>query len=1218
MNWERAISCVLVLSMILGCFSLLTNDAEAGLDYITDLGSPQATYRGADWHRNGEFMIAVGNDSSNNGIVDKYNPDDGSWTNLATTAGDRYNAVSNVEAFTWYDNMEYGINGWTTNSWYTTETLVGYTLITDVWDLQSINIDLTGKYVLACDIDASITAGWNGGDGFDPLGDALTKFEGAGHQITNLYINRPATNNVGLFGYTETTSSIANVSLRNMDITGAVSTGGLVGYNLGFINSSSTTGTVQANGANCGGLIGQSQGIVNECYSTAMIVGPQNVGGLIGYCNGDITNSYATGDVQGVSTVAGGLAGYLWTNNIYNSYATGQVTCPDKSGGLVGIAASSNLFYSYSTGLIIASTSFGGLVGDNSASTATDCFWDTMSSGMPTSPLGTGKNTPEMMTQVTFTNWDFAGIWTIDEGLSYPYLEIKVDLFAQWVQGNPSTVPDAGSGTSHGAAQSGSNIWWFGRHTTGNYDDGTRVAGSLISPLVDLPGISSMAAVIFSHWFDVESGGNYDSMTVSIKNSSESSWYELKRWDSSDTPVSQWNQEIIMLYGWQGETVQLNFTFDSQDASSNDFAGWHIDDVLFYTNDVYIVVGEPNGGYSAYATDGYSTFVDMGVNSFDFNDVAAGSIGHSFMAVGDGGNVQYYDGVNWNTIFGAKPDDTLTGVTFNGTHWFIVGYNSTGSGKAYYFTQAEFHNYGRVILHPIWDAPDWRFNDIAWSNTHPSHKQRPGLGAVVADGSIMSLGDPEIWTKEFPASGHPPARLGADMTYVLTSGATLMFGGTNTAHSNETWLHSTPTNSWYNFTPIVSPPPRYGCEVVYDHELNATILFGGFNASTYMDDTWIYWVDNNTWLELNPGNSPPGRYRHEMVYDEVNNRTIMFGGETSGGIIDDTWEFSGGTWTEITPAGSPPARMAHAMTYNSDKQQVVLFGGDDGNFRNDTWAFNVTSGQWNNITPEVSVSPSPPVRYRHEIVYDRYNGYVILFGGSNGGGFLGDTWVYVPAKGKWFNLYPNHHPSARRDFGFVYDFSDGEPKLFGGMDGAAISDTWQCSFHTPWGGDVVNESIGTNSENLTAIAFDSAGEDAVFVGHNGSHGVVYYYNFNTGNVAIAPDPGNQFSNHKFYDVGYIPNSPTEEVIILGQSAFQFLPNMADTSTTIYAYSDYPHILDIDFQVQSTGVSKLNQQVTIDNTYTFYVEANYTVGGFERWSDASINITAWYDEGNIGT
>jgi filamentous hemagglutinin family protein len=45
-------------------------------------------------------------------------------------------------------------------------------------DLQGINGDLTGRYVLGGDIDASATAAWNNGEGFAPLGDATTPFTG--------------------------------------------------------------------------------------------------------------------------------------------------------------------------------------------------------------------------------------------------------------------------------------------------------------------------------------------------------------------------------------------------------------------------------------------------------------------------------------------------------------------------------------------------------------------------------------------------------------------------------------------------------------------------------------------------------------------------------------------------------------------------------------------------------------------------------------------------------------------------------------------------------------------------------------------------------------------------------------------------------------------------------------------------------------------------------
>ena len=47
------------------------------------------------------------------------------------------------------------------------------TLIYNVNDLQDMNLDPTGDYELANDIDASATVGWNGGEGFVPIGGGL-------------------------------------------------------------------------------------------------------------------------------------------------------------------------------------------------------------------------------------------------------------------------------------------------------------------------------------------------------------------------------------------------------------------------------------------------------------------------------------------------------------------------------------------------------------------------------------------------------------------------------------------------------------------------------------------------------------------------------------------------------------------------------------------------------------------------------------------------------------------------------------------------------------------------------------------------------------------------------------------------------------------------------------------------------------------------------------
>ncbi|MBV5331097.1 hypothetical protein JZU69_01505, partial [bacterium] len=74
-----------------------------------------------------------------------------------------------------------------------------FTVINNVTDLQAINTSgLAGKYALGANIDASAITN------FVPIGDATTNFtgvfDGLGHTVSNLTINRPTTDYVGLFG----------------------------------------------------------------------------------------------------------------------------------------------------------------------------------------------------------------------------------------------------------------------------------------------------------------------------------------------------------------------------------------------------------------------------------------------------------------------------------------------------------------------------------------------------------------------------------------------------------------------------------------------------------------------------------------------------------------------------------------------------------------------------------------------------------------------------------------------------------------------------------------------------------------------------------------------------------------------------------------------------------------------------------------------------------
>ncbi|AWB07313.1 hypothetical protein A6A40_19905 (plasmid) [Azospirillum humicireducens] len=109
----------------------------------------------------------------------------------------------------------------------------GIAAITNLHQLQLIDANPTGSYRLDADIDAQATSGadaagiWGTG-GFAPLAGAgfTGSFDGRGHLIRGLTINRPASDDVGLFGKIGTGGMVSNVGL---DATGAVTGGNRVG-----------------------------------------------------------------------------------------------------------------------------------------------------------------------------------------------------------------------------------------------------------------------------------------------------------------------------------------------------------------------------------------------------------------------------------------------------------------------------------------------------------------------------------------------------------------------------------------------------------------------------------------------------------------------------------------------------------------------------------------------------------------------------------------------------------------------------------------------------------------------------------------------------------------------------------------------------------------------------------------------------------------------------
>ena len=295
--------------------------------------------------------------------------------------------------------------------------------ISNLEELSKIGLDSAypwwWNYELVADIDASDTINWNEGKGFNPL--LLTgHFNGNGHVIQGLYINRPDENKVGLFSYLSETGEINNIGIKDCQIVGNDYVGGLVGNNYGTISDGYSIGSIEGT-YYIGGLVGFNNGTISDSYSTGSVSGSQIIGGLVGTNDGTISNSYSTCTAEGEYTV-GGLVGDNY-GTISDSYGTGSVSSSDYVGGLVGWNEGV-VTNSYSVGLVTGVSDVGGLIGENWG-TITSSYWDTETSGQSSSAGGEGKTTAEMKQQATFVGWDFINVWNIVEDVTYPFLRSK-------------------------------------------------------------------------------------------------------------------------------------------------------------------------------------------------------------------------------------------------------------------------------------------------------------------------------------------------------------------------------------------------------------------------------------------------------------------------------------------------------------------------------------------------------------------------------------------------------------------------------------------------------------------------------------------------------------------------------------------------------------------------------------------------------------------------
>ncbi len=244
-------------------------------------------------------------------------------------------------------------------------------------------------------------------------------FNGNGHTISGLRIDRPDSDNVGLFGCVDGECSIRDVRLLGAEINGRNNVGGIVGQILcehsyypsneidlvlctveessingvqsvggivGGVASGEITGIIRCTSENCqisgekyvGGIAGSAVDYssmisstdigISRCISRCKISGLEYAGGVIGYA---YISSFGGGGIEEcvsecrikATNGSGGIAGFVSGSGTISGCCANVRLTGSKSGGIAGTAKGAiNILKSYATGDIRGGYA-GGIVG---------------------------------------------------------------------------------------------------------------------------------------------------------------------------------------------------------------------------------------------------------------------------------------------------------------------------------------------------------------------------------------------------------------------------------------------------------------------------------------------------------------------------------------------------------------------------------------------------------------------------------------------------------------------------------------------------------------------------------------------------------------------------------------------------------------------------------------------------------------------------------------
>lgn len=300
---------------------------------------------------------------------------------------------------------------------------------------------------------------------------------------------------------------------------------------------------------------------------------------------------------------------------------------------------------------------------------------------------------------------------------------------------------------------------------------------------------------------------------------------------------------------------------------------------------------------------------------------------------------------------------------------------------------------------------------------------------------------------------------------------------------------------WLSGTPSGEPPSgRVGASMVFGEDsdvqslvgwryLQKSIVFGGEDAAgEYHNDVWGLYSDelaNRHWQELHPDPDPvygypDARRDHAALFMvRPDSAMVIFGGRNADGVpLRDVWKCysNGGSrgegrWQLMTPTGGDGSlrRSGHGMVLDADHRVAYVFGGEgfSGALRNDVWRLDLSGNMaWQKLVPTGGPpAPRTGMAVNWDPSLDRQR--MLVFGGSDGTGVLGDLWELsqLDTDPTWTLKNPTPDPSAglppaRAFLGAFFDDTFDRWTILGGdttplASGGELDDVWSLKLNYP-------------------------------------------------------------------------------------------------------------------------------------------------------------------------